>query len=594
MPLAEPSAPVYLNGEPFPLRAALLRDPAPLLLLLLPFGLLALDSSWIYSSPFRDPWIYYGYFHNATRYADEFPNEYFSSRLSVILPGFLLYRMLALPALAGNLVLRLALFWTAILSFYGVCKIALGPRVALLSSIALGCHPFFLLAVGNNYVDGFGIAYFLLAQLLLTLAPRCRPWRLCLVAAGAAATALVTANLFYVVYLPFLAAWFLFVNRGPARRPLLPAISLATAGATALFLAFGAVNRLFGGPFFYLLGSIRFSLTTVQQSTSIFFDATYSWLDQATWLVLPVIVLLGSVPFLWRARREPEASKRRYLVAAQVQFLLLAALFTWLHVWAGRAVLQYHYYASLLLPFAYFALAAQMEPLLSRLSPRSFRLLATAAALALAASLTVSFNSDRLDALVGPPVLLPAVAGLGVALVVWLGSAGVRVGLRMGLLLVLCLASSQELAEDIASPFHQFTRFYGGDAKGFFLQVDRSFTLLQQADPSHLQLRLWYDIYDGSAGRFCDVVASTFLLCTRMVGGHFPRLESDRMCDGTQLVPGLRIAVLSARPDAAAQAQASLRGIGLASRVAARREIGGPVRGFAITFLEVLPAETMR
>lgn len=573
------------------LRVALLRDPAPLLLLLLPFALLALDSSWIYSLPMRDPWIYYGYFHNAAQYADEFPDRYFSSRLSVILPGFLVHRALDLPPLAANLILRLALFWTAVLSFYGVCRMTLGPRAALLAAVALGSHPFFLLAVGTNYVDGFGIAYFLLALLVLTLAARAAAsWRLCLVVAGAAATAMVTANLFYVVYLPLLAGWFLAVRRGSRQPPLPAAFGLATAGAATLFLVFSAINRLFGGPFFYLIASVRFTTSAVQKPNP-FLHPVETWLGGAGWLVLPAVVGLAAAPSLWwawRVRGGAERAKRRLLVSAQLLFLGFLALLVLLHAGADRAALEYFYYASVLIPVAFLALAAQIEPLVGDLSPRSFARLTAAAALTLVASWALSFDAERLAALPGPPVLLPLVVGLGIAVA---AAIGARRSFGAALAIVLCLAVSQWLSRSVTSAFHQFSRHYGGDARGHFLQVDRGFKLLQQADPTH-QLRLWYDMYDGSAGRLYDTVVSTFLLCPRMVGGDFPRLASNgMMCDGTLLTPGTRLAVLSARPDAAAQAQASLRGIGFAGRVTARHEIGGPVHGFAVTFLEVAPAE---
>jgi hypothetical protein len=286
-------------------------------------------------------------------------------------------------------------------------------------------------------------------------------------------------------------------------------------------------------------------------------------------------------------------AKRRFLVSAQLQFLGFSALLIVLHAGADMASLEYFYYASMLVPMAFLAFAAQVEPLVRNLSPRSFALLAGAAALALVAMSALPFAPERLAALPGPPVLLPLVVGLGVVVAAGLGATGamsMRRSFRAALTAMLCLAASQGLARQAAISLHDFVHHFDGDARGFFLQAGRSFTLLQDADPSH-QLRIWYERFDGDAGRLGDMIASTFLLCPRMVGDEFPRLANDRMCDGTQLVPGTRIAVLSARPDAAAQAQASLQGVGLAGRVTARHEIGGPVHGFAITFLDIFPAE---
>ena len=54
------------------------------------------------------------------------------------------------------------------------------------------------------------------------------------------ATAIVSTNLFYVVYLPVLAGPFIVLNRQHGRRiPLLSGVLWASLGATGLFVLFG-------------------------------------------------------------------------------------------------------------------------------------------------------------------------------------------------------------------------------------------------------------------------------------------------------------------------------------------------------------------
>src|SRR3954471_16415815 len=125
-----------------------------LVLLALPFALLGLDSRWIWGGPGRDEWIYYGYFRFARLHLAEFGDRYYSSRLPVILPGYLTRHLL--PPLAANLVLHLGLYWLAAGSFYLAARAFFGRRAALLSTLILGSQPFFLGALGWNYVDGFG------------------------------------------------------------------------------------------------------------------------------------------------------------------------------------------------------------------------------------------------------------------------------------------------------------------------------------------------------------------------------------------------------------------------------------------------------
>jgi hypothetical protein len=183
-----------------------------LLLALLPLAQTALRPRWLFDGPGADPWIYYGYFRFARIYLHEAWAEYYSSRLSVILPGFLAHR--ALPPLAANAALHLALYACAVGAFFLAARAYAGRRGALLAAVVLGSQPFFLNAVGSNYVDGFGMTYFLPALAALAGAAAGHPGaKLLLAAAGACAVAIVSANLFYTIYLPLLAAHFLVLDR---------------------------------------------------------------------------------------------------------------------------------------------------------------------------------------------------------------------------------------------------------------------------------------------------------------------------------------------------------------------------------------------
>ncbi len=561
-----------------------LRDRLLAVPLLLPFALLAVDPNWIFSGPFRDTWIYYGYFNNLSQYASEFSQHYYASRLSAILPGWVAHHLL--PPLAANLVLHLALYWAAVFSFYTLCKLHLDRGVALLATLALGCHPFFLLAIGWNYVDGFGITYALAALALLALATHRSRWRLCLVLAGAAAMAMVTANLFYAVYLPWLAAYFLAVPAGTERRPLPQSLLLTGAGAAGLFVVFGAVNRAFGGPFLYLLSSLRFSYSATQQPNP-FREATYQWLAKAAWLALPAAVCVGAVVLLARLRGEPDAARRRFLVFTQVQLLAFAALMAGLQLHADMGVLQYVYYGSLLLPPVFLALAGQIAEVLQETRPRVLALLAGVWGLALALPNPVDADPVSLQRWIGSPVVLSLLLGLVLALVLWLRARGPRAAAAFG----LCLAASQFASWELTRYSRTFGPF-GDDGRGTFLQISRSFDEIDAQrfqDPGRTREvpRIWYNFDEPAHGQFYDVIATTFMLCSHLLNTGFPNVDSKGlMCDGAYLEPGTRIAVLSTDPGAYAKAEASLRGIGFSTRLIARREVPGPVEGFAITFLE--------
>ena len=552
-------------------------DPGLAILAALPLVLLAIDSDWIFSGPHRDAWIYYGYFENAVYLLRRFPAVYYSSRLAVILPGFVLHHLL--PPLMANLVLHLALYWAAVLSFYGVVKRTFGVRVALLTGLALGCHPYLLSEVGWNYVDGFGITYFLVALLLVTLAAESPSWRPLLAAAGAVAVAIVSANLFYVVYLPVLAGHFIILNQRRGNRvPLLACGLWASLGAAGLFVLFGFLTWGVNGDFLYLFSSVSFAAGSVG-TPSIFRSDTYRWLPDAVWLVFPTVVLLGSALLLGRAWLDPSLRRNRLLLWSQVQFLYLALLMLLLQ-FAGRPILQYFYYPTLLIPLAFLAFAGQVTQMTAELPGRRFVALAAAVAVLQVVPLCVPLvrTLSPMSTLFPSTVLLALPVGLGVVLVL----ARKATGERAILLAFLCLALSQLLVRQGGSIFREFER-HGGDGRGLYLQMSHAVAAIESFDPSQ-NARLWYDADEKDGGVY-DAVASAFLLCPRMINLDFPDLPEARMCDGVQLGPGVPIAILSADPAAYEKADAAIRGIGLSSRLLKREEIAGPSRGFAITYL---------
>ena len=554
-----------------------LRDRGLVALAVLPLALLALDSDWIFSGPHRDAWIYYGYFQNAVFYLRHFQDQYYSSRLAVILPGFLLHHLL--PALAANLVLHLALYWSAVLSYYLVAKDLFGSRVALLAGLALGCHPYFLQAAGWNYVDGFGIAYFLMALLLLTRAAGSPSWRPLLLAAGAMATAILSTNVFYAVYLPLLVGHFVVLNRQRGRIPLLAGTLWASLGALGLFTLFGTLTWAAGGRFFYLSSSLQFLAGSIGTQNP-FRDPNYAWLRQAVWLVFPAVTLLGSATLLWRARTDISLRRDPTLLWCQVQLVLLVLMTLYFQVAGDTGVLQHFFYASLLIPVAFVAFSGQLAQLMAGLPRERFTALAAIVAVVQIVPLFLPLARplSKGGAPFSAPLPLALFAGLGVAVAVWQKVTGTRAILN----LFLCLALSQLLVRQGGPIFEQFER-HGGDGRGLFQQLSHAVTAIETFDPSQ-KARLWYDL-DEEDGRIYDAVASAFLLCPRMIGLDFPEVQGGRMCDGVQLGPDVPIAILSADPAAFKKADTALRSIGLTARFLGREEIDGPSRGFALTYL---------
>jgi hypothetical protein len=584
------------------------------LLAALPLAQAALDRRWLFDGPGRDPWIYYGYFRFARVYLEEAASAYYSSRLSVILPGHLVRTLL--PAVPANVVLHLGLYACAVAAFYGSTRIYTGRRAALLASLVLGCQPYFLWAMGSNYVPGFGITYFLVALAAIAAAasrPGGRAAGVLLAAAGAAAVALVAANLFYALYLPLLAAHFLALNRHGARRRLLPAALWAAAGGAVAFAGLDGVGWFWGhGAKVFLAATVRW-LWDFSRRTSIYKHPLAIWGLRAWWLVFPAIVLGGSLASLLRRQRETrspapgaaagggegggggadgysggsgsdrggasDGGPSGLQVFVQVQYVAACAVMAACELEPHGMTLEYFYYALLLLPPACLALAGQLAPLLDRLPPRVFAGLAVAT-VAVLAPLSVGL-AQPWDASRVPTIALPLAAG-AVALAVL--AAGRR-GLGPAILVMSSLAVALLLTPNL---FDRRLRRYGGyaDSPRFFEQVDSTLSRLRAADPS-LRLRLWYSVHEEDGG-FYDSLACAWRLCGRLVTFSFPDVAGGRMCDGQPLQPGMKVAVLSERPPpaAAAAAEGALESIGLRARWLGASSIPGPVRPISLLFFE--------
>ncbi len=583
-----------------------------LLLASLPLVQAALDRRWLFDGFGRDPWIYYGYFRFARVYLKEAWNEYYSSRLSVILPGYAVRELL--PAVPANLVLHLGLYACAIAAFHGSTRIYSGRRGALLASLVLGCQPFFLQAIGSNYVPGFGLTYYLLALAAVAAAagrPAGRTAGILLAMAGAAAVAVVAANLFYALYLPLLAAHYLVLNHQGGRQRLLPAALWAAGGGAAAFAALDAAGWLWGhGSKLFLKPTITW-LWSFSQQPSIFKHPLADWAPRAGWLVFPTIVLAGSLAVLARrpwvrpsltpsdapgggaagavSGATGEPSRRLpgdgdgggggagVRVFAQLQYLALFAVLAAFELEPHGVTLEYFYYAVLLLPPACLALACQLAPIVDRLTPRVFGGLAVGTA-AVLAPVGVALPQPWATGTI-PSIALPLAAG---AVAVAVVAAGRR-GLRPASLVVASLLTSLLLTNNLSQ-----SASHGGydDSSRFFRQVDDTLSRLQAADPS-LRLRLWYSM-DEEDGYFYDSLACAWRLCARLVTFRFPDVAAGRMCGGQRLLPGTKVAVLSQRPPpaAAAAAERSLASIGLRARWLGASSIPGPVKPISLVIFE--------
>jgi hypothetical protein len=344
----------------------LISDPCVWILAVAPLYILFVSSNWIFSSPDSiDPWVYHGFFRNLQEYKTTlFPGTYYGSRLSWILPGYLVYKFL--PPLAANYALHLGLWYAAVFALYYTLKSAAGRHTALITAIFLGSYIHFLRPLGSDYVDGPADVCFLICFALLTAAARNGRRGLRLALAGAAFAAAVFTNLFTIIFAPVVALYFaLLLCRARDSLTVRSALTFPIwflSGAATLTALLGVANFVVEGNFPFYMPSVYYVLAHAGQPNPWKLPIA-QWIGQAEWLIVPGVAAVSAL--IAFANRRFRGSLAGPASGAACLLALLLMIFC---EWLGIPVLQYPYYASYLIPTAFLAIGALLAGPLERIS----------------------------------------------------------------------------------------------------------------------------------------------------------------------------------------------------------------------------------
>jgi hypothetical protein len=580
-------------------------DPAIALLLALPLLLLLLYPEWVVNRWNNcDPWIYTGYFLDYPRHVRISDQGYFGTRLSVILPGYLVYRVFR--PVTANYVLHLLLYEVSVLSLFATLKRAAGRRAALMAAVLMGCHAFFLWEIGWDYVDSFGIAYYLLATWALAGAARER-WKTGLVAAGACAAALVYCNLSYVVFLPMLAGQYLFTASDRRWRSLGSAALLAGCGAAGLTVLLGVIHASLGGRFWFYWPSIEWAFYAMQRPNP-YKSTTYEWVAQATWLVLPGVVGVGGVGYLLRSGRR-DGTDRRPAIFFQLNLLATYLLLVFLHL-RGKPVLQYWYECSLLVPVAFLAAGPQLRGLVEHWRPRPFAAVCGLAVLLALAPYTLPLagrlagdgwlpasgpavgvlHPGGAEGLHGPGMmLLPALTGLAGFLLLRLNRHGVLTAA-----LVFALVSFSNFTIARVGFFEPLIRKMAPNTKGtnpdVFRAVVRSIQAVQANDPAG-KLYFSFERDEPHFAVFHDVALAALWL-GNLEPDKFPFTRTGSCLQHVRPAPHDKLVILSSDPAAVHQTHMALRQAGLDGRLLTWQAVRLPTVKYFMSFVEILAPQS--
>jgi hypothetical protein len=335
-----------------------------IVVLLLPVIVLWRQDNALFTPPgYMDPWFYLGFFRNLAEFKQiRFPNLYYGSRLSWVLPGYLIHSLF--PPVFANCVLHLTVHSVATFSLFSVLRLTVGARSAFLTTMVFCVNPWLWAATGSNYVDGAGIAYCLLGMALLTRAAVRPPGNWSLVWAGAALAGSIYTNLFWMALAPVLPLYYVALAWTWRRTPLLRSLASFCLWAGSGFLlvsaAFGGINYMLDGQFWFYAPSVHVA-QQLASTQNPWFQTIWVGHQLRPWLwfsAIAVVTALVLLPF--RARREFGGRNAAGLLFS-LQLLLAVAIMGYTQG-RGTPVLGISFYASYLFPFVFLTIGSSFWP----------------------------------------------------------------------------------------------------------------------------------------------------------------------------------------------------------------------------------------
>jgi hypothetical protein len=332
--------------------------------------------------PFRvlDGWIYTSYQWDLLHQIKEFGPTYYGSRLSWILPGALIHSVL--PPVPAQIVFKVLVSGAFAAGCALVVWRAAGFRAALVAVAASVLCPPFISALHSDYIDTAVIVYGTLTLACITSARDSRRWPLLIFLGGCFYAGMIIANLSALASLGAgIAVYHLVWLRWSFWRHA-ASVGIYGAAAVTVCCLIGLVHRAAGGEFNFLQPQLDMLTYMRNLKVNPWMPTSRWWFMEATWLVLPVGILLwGGFVSLF----SPPADQRsRDLVRALTAGLAVSfALALFLQVRELNSTLYFPFYASfhlsLALPLAAACLTAGIWPAPS--GPRLAFFLATLVAL---------------------------------------------------------------------------------------------------------------------------------------------------------------------------------------------------------------------
>lgn len=538
------------------------------------------NSSWLFvvPGPWIDPFIYTGYMIYGPSHVHAFKDLYYTSRIPAIALGWFAHSVASDPSMASIMLrftygLVLALGAAAGTQAFSASKAA--PKMAL--ALAL-LNPYVLWAIGWDYVDGAALAYLSAAMGATSLAAARRSWIIAALA-GACYALAVSTYFMLVLFAPILlligiAAGLPFHLKSVLR------IGLAAMGGFALAVILTSiVSTLMGGRFFYLMPQIDAAFS-ISANRVAWKTATYSWVEYASWLLLPGAATLAAGMFALHAVVRTLSSTRDIQLLLLSIAQLVTALMFLIFELSGYWLLQFSYNAVYLNAVSVVSLITLWFRGATEDSATSYArtwlpmlvfvgvILATWGAIdhvnrlggACSPSSCLWF-STRAGGYQAALVLALVVAATGILQPIIGGLAWRRWKAAVSALALGCLS----IVFALSFPPAIFQWPDTGARQRQYADLIHALRLIRNVNPNG-DLHFWYNGSDVELGGFGRALASAHLYGFRLTSNSFPSLIHPFL-KRPVILPEMRIMLLSPAPNALELANDAIASLNLAARV---------------------------
>ena len=504
-------------------------------ILLLPVAVLWRHDDALFSPLwYADTWFYLGYFHNLVNFKrDLFPDFYYGSRLSWILPGYLVHWIFR--PLVANAVLHLAAHTVAVASLFRILRSSTGVRAAFLTTLFYSVNPWVWTASGWDYPAAGAIAYLLLGMALLASAAE-RPfsrWRV--MAAGACLAGTIFVQLFMGIFVPLVLLYYagmVWARKFPLRATLTRAAISLAIGFAAVTVPLCVINGFFiDGNFWFWSPSFRTAGRVMQNYTWV--ESIWARGRLTPWLWFFFLAAAVGLTFVlrWRnAVRRRDISGLLVSIVFIALFGFMAAMQALGYTWLGHS-----YYACYLFPFAFLVYGHSFYHAAEKLRPVSY-LLACAGSLLLAAATWYDPYQHPLPG--GTIWLLAAGAALAASLALPKQPASVFIAAAGFAILTYGTYDGQDQSDRLHARRDQYLRVMNARQR-----------IEQRRDGA--PILFWYDRSEPAFHEYF-ALNSTYMAEMARISDHFPEGCPEHWDAGTM------IAVVDNRADAAQTAQSAL------------------------------------